>query len=80
MFTTETIPDLVFVECAVCAAKPGSPQLCVSCLSNRTAINILNRIVRAQAEKLSLATYALSLYLGLGIVVAIAIVVSWLAK
>ena len=24
-----------FMECATCAAKPGSPQLCASCLHNR---------------------------------------------
>lgn len=27
-----------FKECAACAAKPGSPQLCASCLSNRKVI------------------------------------------
>lgn len=27
-----------FVECATCAAKPGSPTLCASCLHNRAVI------------------------------------------
>ncbi len=32
---------LEFVECSVCAAKPGSPTLCDSCLKNRHAIETL---------------------------------------
>lgn len=28
-----------FVECATCAAKPGSPDLCASCFHNRDVIN-----------------------------------------
>lgn len=31
-------PHLDFVECSICAAKPGSPTLCRSCLHNRDAI------------------------------------------
>ena len=27
-----------FVECPACAAKPGSPYLCPSCLTNRDTI------------------------------------------
>ncbi len=30
-----------FVECSVCAAKPGMPVMCPSCLHNRTAISKL---------------------------------------
>lgn len=30
-----------FVECSICAAKPGMPVLCPSCLHNRTAIGRL---------------------------------------
>jgi hypothetical protein len=29
-----------FLECAVCAAKPGSPDLCRSCLQNRSALHL----------------------------------------
>lgn len=32
-----------FQECAVCAAKPGSPALCVSCYQNQTVIHQLAR-------------------------------------
>jgi hypothetical protein len=32
-----------FVECATCHAKPGAPELCGSCLHNRSAIALLNR-------------------------------------
>lgn len=35
--------DLEFQECATCAAKPGSPSLCASCLHNRHAIGVLDR-------------------------------------
>jgi len=34
-----------FVECATCAAKPGSPPLCGSCYHNRTVIDRLDSIV-----------------------------------
>ncbi len=27
-----------FRECEICAAKPGSPTLCQSCLNNRSAL------------------------------------------
>lgn len=27
-----------FIECKICASKPGSPILCDSCLSNRATI------------------------------------------
>lgn len=30
-----------FRECASCAAKPGSPTLCVACLHNRATIDRL---------------------------------------
>ena len=33
--------NLEFQECAACAAKPGSPVLCDSCLHNRRAIGKL---------------------------------------
>lgn len=36
-------PRTEFVECAACAAKPGSPELCASCLHNRTAISELTK-------------------------------------
>ena len=36
-----------FQECAACAAKPGSPDLCPSCLANRAAINTLNDVLVA---------------------------------
>ena len=37
--------SLEFMECAVCAAKPGSPTLCASCLHNRTVISALNETI-----------------------------------
>ena len=30
-----------FMECSICAAKPGSPTLCPSCLHNRALIGRL---------------------------------------
>lgn len=35
-----------FRECASCAAKPGSPPLCESCLQNQTLISRLQGVVR----------------------------------
>lgn len=35
------ISEKDFVECAACAAKPGSPVLCTSCLTNRATISRL---------------------------------------
>ena len=32
-----------FMECATCAAKPGSPTLCPGCLNNRELIETLQR-------------------------------------
>lgn len=34
-------PD--FMECAACAAKPGSPPLCASCLHNRARLEELRK-------------------------------------
>ena len=39
-----------FVECSSCAAKPGAPTLCESCLSNRAVIQqFKQQIVEAKA-------------------------------
>lgn len=40
--------DWRFKECPACAAKPGIPELCASCLKNREAVTGL----RKQAEEL----------------------------
>lgn len=40
------LDELVFKECAQCADKPGSPQLCESCLNNRAVIYRLKNAVR----------------------------------
>lgn len=41
-----------FVECATCAAKPGSPLLCASCIANRTIVNKLRGDLKvAHAER-----------------------------
>ncbi len=40
-----------FKECASCAAKPGSPQLCGACLHNRALVSALQSALRA-SEKL----------------------------
>lgn len=34
-----------FMECEPCRNKPGSPQLCVSCLNNRALIETLEKAV-----------------------------------
>ena len=41
-----------FMECAACAAKPGHPTLCPSCLSNRSAIAalMLPRVVQYHTD------------------------------
>lgn len=44
------IDNLTFIECPTCAAKPGSPTLCTSCLINRDAIEKLHKEFEAQAE------------------------------
>ena len=44
-----------FAECALCAAKPGSPTLCTTCLHNRATVNQL----RAEREEL-LKVYVLA--------------------
>ena len=49
-----------FKECAACAAKPGSPTFCESCLHNRTAINQLLSLVKISQEEMEmLAKYRL---------------------
>ena len=45
---------LEFVECPTCAAKPGSPTLCNSCLQNRSVIGRLHDIIAKQDEALNL--------------------------
>ncbi len=54
--------SLEFMECAACAAKSGSPNLCVSCVHNRTVIaaqrdtlNELPRLVKiiAMAKRIA---------------------------
>lgn len=37
--------NLEFKECGICNAKPGSPALCESCLSNRKTISDLHRMI-----------------------------------
>ena len=48
-----------FMECSACAAKPGSPTLCASCLHNRRVICELTRerdqLVRAFKAHVSMA-------------------------
>ena len=38
-----TLRERDFVECESCKAKPGSPQLCKACVTNRTTISTLQR-------------------------------------
>lgn len=33
------LDELNFMECSVCKSKPGTPQLCESCLNNRAVIS-----------------------------------------
>ena len=42
--------ELEFVECSVCAAKPGSPDLCESCLTNRRTIEHLKEQIDMQKK------------------------------
>ncbi len=39
-----------FVECPTCAAKPGTPTLCESCLHNRAVIGQLVRLFEVAAQ------------------------------
>ncbi len=39
-----------FVECDTCRAKPGSSDLCVGCINNRTLIDRLKRHAAALEE------------------------------
>lgn len=43
--------DLDFQECATCAAKPGCPTLCASCLHNRAVIGALHAKLEGEAAK-----------------------------
>jgi hypothetical protein len=49
-----------FVECSVCAAKPGSPDLCYSCLSNRKTIEQLEHQIETLKENASQDNKAVS--------------------
>jgi hypothetical protein len=40
-----------FVECPQCAAKPGSPALCGSCITNRSTIWELNKVIKTSSLK-----------------------------
>lgn len=44
------LDELNFMECAACRGKPGSPQLCESCLNNRAVIYRLKRGLGGVAE------------------------------
>ncbi len=53
-----------FMECSVCAGKPGAPVLCESCLHNRSAINKeiqMDAKEKARKDKLADITKKLSL-------------------
>lgn len=39
-----------FVECATCASKPGSPELCSSCQRNRAALQRLANLDKAATD------------------------------
>ena len=42
--------DPEFTECQACAAKPGSPTMCTSCLNNREAISLLLGVLEAAED------------------------------
>lgn len=48
------VNSLAFVECAICGAKPGSPDLCESCLHNRHAIAVLEEMIERLEADVSL--------------------------
>lgn len=44
------LDELRFIECAACKGKPGTPQLCESCLNNRAVISRLKEAVDAVSK------------------------------
>jgi hypothetical protein len=42
--------SIEFMECAACAAKPGSPALCEACLHNRKIVSELNHRIKSLEE------------------------------
>lgn len=47
-----TVAELEFKECDACAAKPGSPQLCMGCIYNMEVIAVLKQDRARLQEKL----------------------------
>lgn len=45
--------DYQFHECKVCDDKPGSPDLCESCLHNRTVIEQQAKEIKKLRERLA---------------------------
>lgn len=50
-----------FVECQQCEAKPGTPMLCPSCLSNRGTIARLNERIEELETVLAIISKAMGL-------------------
>ena len=46
-----------FKECSICAAKPGSPTLCPSCLNNRRIIVELQRKIKELEDVLDTSIF-----------------------
>jgi len=46
-----TVPTEEFVECNTCHEKPGSPELCFGCLSNRAIIRVLQAEVELKEKQ-----------------------------
>jgi hypothetical protein len=51
--TSQAIAE--FRECETCAAKPGSPYLCKSCLSNRATIEKLTTVLEEKDKEIEAA-------------------------
>jgi hypothetical protein len=49
-----------FTECPQCAAKPGQPSLCESCLRNRSVILRLERQLEEAREEAAANMHALN--------------------
>lgn len=52
-----TLPQLDFMECDSCRAKPGTPPLCRGCFHNRELISSLKRAFRVYQDSQLMRSY-----------------------
>lgn len=53
-----------FKECAPCAAKPGSPELCAACIHNRNVIEALQPHSKYSKKKMRARAFNVGYYMG----------------